>query len=173
MVINSQDSLGATPLNLASQRGHVRIIQLLLEKEADPDIVNHHGETALVSAARSGDMPVVELLLVSGADPMIEDDEGWTPFHWAVIGGHNGMAKILLGHYERFNSSKTEYNKSFILAAEAGNVKMTQMLLDGGADVDWKDEEGHDATLGCCRRTRRGRGYAFEQWRGHQLQRQL
>lgn len=71
MVIDSQDSLRATPLNLASQRGHVRMMQLLLEKEAGPDIINYHHETALVSAARGGHKPVVELLLVSGADPMI------------------------------------------------------------------------------------------------------
>lgn len=46
------------------------------------------------------------------------------------------MAKVLLGHYEKLNSSKTEYNKALILAAEAGTVKMTQMLLDEGADVN-------------------------------------
>ncbi|MGH7664519.1 MAG: ankyrin repeat domain-containing protein [Gemmatimonadaceae bacterium] len=60
------------PLSAATQFGHDAIVQLLLERGADPtwpDADESPRGAALHAAARAGNRPLVELLLAHGADP--------------------------------------------------------------------------------------------------------
>jgi ankyrin repeat protein len=69
---------------------NARVVQLLLERGADPNIRNDNGKTALWLALQVGchdpkkGLPVIKLLLEAGADVNIRDNEGQTPLQWAV-----------------------------------------------------------------------------------------
>lgn len=60
-IINESDGGGLTPLHIASQQGHTRVIQLLLARGALLHR-DHHGRNPLHLAAMSGYTQTVELL---------------------------------------------------------------------------------------------------------------
>lgn len=64
---------GYTALMLASQRGNVEIVQLLLEHGARTDMVSPLGQTALILAALNNHPPVVKLLLDWGSQKDFKD----------------------------------------------------------------------------------------------------
>ncbi|KAL7954774.1 ankyrin repeat-containing domain protein [Trichoderma compactum] len=141
--VKAQDSRGETALHLAAQQGHLDVLRLLLQAAADVDTANGRGETPLIRAARNGHTALVECLLQSGADALAEDNEKWTAFHWAIIGNSIDTAKLLLRY--QANSDGLQLNKALDVAAEAGNETAVQMVLDLGANIDWKDDEGSTA----------------------------
>ena len=61
------------PLHCAAQLGHISICQVLLQAEANPNLVDYIGETALHKASSGGHIEIIELLLKSGADPTIRE----------------------------------------------------------------------------------------------------
>ncbi|KAK8092127.1 uncharacterized protein PG998_015140 [Apiospora kogelbergensis] len=100
--------------------------------------------TALIWAGKNGHSEAIRLLLQAQADVLAEDVEGWTALDWAIIGRHNEAAKVLLDHSPSvFGLDRT--NKAMILAAEAGNDEAVKILLDGGAEIDWTDDQGSTA----------------------------
>ena len=54
---------GVTPLSLACQNGNTAMVELLLERGADPNTVIRGGETVLMTAARTGKPGPVKALL--------------------------------------------------------------------------------------------------------------
>lgn len=142
--VDSQDSQGTTALQLAAQYGHVQFLQKLLHGKVQLDSHNQKGYTALIWAGKNGHSEAIRLLLQAQADVLAEDVEGWTALDWAIIGRHNEAAKVLLDHSPSvFGLDRT--NKAMILAAEAGNDEAVKILLDGGAEIDWTDDQGSTA----------------------------
>ena len=81
--VDIQDSDGQTPLHLTSQRGHIDIARLLLERILDVNSRDNNRSTALHLASRSGKLEVAYLLLEHGADIEAGDNMGRTPLQVA------------------------------------------------------------------------------------------
>ena len=77
------DSVGLlghpTPLFVAAERGHLQVIRLLLEANADKDKTFQDGATPLFIAAQNGHLEVVRLLLEANADKDKARQDGATP----------------------------------------------------------------------------------------------
>jgi len=88
-----------SPWDSATERGYLRVVKLLLEHGADPNIQNKDGMTPLHFATERGSPEVVKLLLEHGADPNIQENKfGWTPLHYAVSRCHVDVVRVLLDH---------------------------------------------------------------------------
>lgn len=87
---------GATPLYLASEMGHTRVVARLLNANASVDARASDGSTALHVAAREGHEGVVEQLLHFGAHVDEPDSEGARPLHWASAAPHEVVVQMLL-----------------------------------------------------------------------------
>jgi ankyrin repeat protein len=68
-------------LHAVSQRGPVRLLQLLLEHKADVQAADNQGTTPLHLAARSGNAQKVQCLLAAGAPHGAVNSQGNTPLH--------------------------------------------------------------------------------------------
>ncbi|EGZ25167.1 hypothetical protein PHYSODRAFT_436493, partial [Phytophthora sojae] len=70
---------GSTALHLAAEKGHAKVVQLLLAGGSNPNAATQRdGSTALHKAAFMNNPEVVWLLLRSGADPQLKDAKGVT-----------------------------------------------------------------------------------------------
>ncbi len=74
---------GWTPLHYAASKGHLAIMDLLLENHAYIDAESPNGTTPLMMAAQYGTTPAVKLLLDAGADPLLKNQQGLTAIDFA------------------------------------------------------------------------------------------
>jgi ankyrin repeat protein len=92
----SRNSLSAAPIHSAAAGGHRKIVKMLLEHHADPNIREQGGFTPLHTAAQNGDEEMIRILLYSGADLMLTSNDGKTALDLALADGHE-KAALLLG----------------------------------------------------------------------------
>ncbi len=90
-----------TALEEAALRGHVGMVELLIEAGAD---VNLEGHSPLLLATRSGHENVVRLLLDAGADPNVRNHCGHSALDYALAGGYDAIVDLLseAGAFIRF-----------------------------------------------------------------------
>jgi len=74
-----------SPLMDAAQLGDARLVELLLSKNADPNIKSKCGQTALIFAAARQDEPIVKMLVEHKADWTISDDLGMSALAYAKL----------------------------------------------------------------------------------------
>jgi len=92
----SHNGLSAAPIQSAAANGHRKIVKMLLEHHADPNIREQGGYTPLHAAAQNGDEEMVRILLYGGADLMLTGHDGKTALDLALAAGHE-KAALLLG----------------------------------------------------------------------------
>eukprot|EP00479_Gromia_sphaerica_P011599 TRINITY_DN5793_c0_g1_i1.p1 TRINITY_DN5793_c0_g1~~TRINITY_DN5793_c0_g1_i1.p1 ORF type:complete len:165 (+),score=41.07 TRINITY_DN5793_c0_g1_i1:227-721(+) len=142
---------GETALLLASRRGNVDIITILLEYlETNPELLEKYrqksarGYTALMAAANRGHTEVVELLLHTehARDVNVKTQMGWTPLTAAAHNGHFGVVEKLLSCGEEIDLSDDKYdygNTLLMLACRHGHVDVVKALLNlPNVDIDKK-----------------------------------
>ena len=67
-ILNTVDEDNNTPLHVASEQGHTKVVRILLQRGSDATQKNRLFLTPLASAAISGHYDVIELLLENGAE---------------------------------------------------------------------------------------------------------
>ena len=85
---------GATPLIVASQKGHLGVLTALAGFGADIGHAAHNGATSLVMACITGHDGAVEFLLAKGADPA-NTFRGESAHSLATQRGHIAVAKLI------------------------------------------------------------------------------
>ncbi|KAI7908065.1 uncharacterized protein BX663DRAFT_482298 [Cokeromyces recurvatus] len=118
-------STGLTCLHFAASRGHLNIVQCLVEEYLiDPDSTDKEGETALLKAAYHGHYHVIEYLLDHHANINQKDKDGWTALHNACSKGYFRIVRLLV---ERKAKVDVKIN-----AASKGHMSIVEYLLDEG-----------------------------------------
>jgi regulator of RNase E activity RraB len=74
----------------------IKIIELLLERGADPNFSTIEGNTALIQASMVNEKEIVNLLLNNSANPNLKDNDGDTALINAVYSGNREIIEILL-----------------------------------------------------------------------------
>lgn len=97
-VINSQDPQGFTCLHYAAREGNLKIVDLLLKYNANPNIKNFKGQTALHLAVSNGYFDISKMLIKSGADLKITDKSGNSAIHLCSEKGNTELLKFLLSN---------------------------------------------------------------------------
>jgi ankyrin repeat protein len=94
-------------------------------------------------AAAEGQVGVLELLLTRDADKEATDPEGLTPLAFAVIRGETRALDLLI---KAGADTKTrDKNKRTLLhhaSVVKSNVKLVEMLIDCGIDIEAMDKDG-------------------------------
>ena len=101
-----------TLLQTATYYSQEKVVQLLLDEGADPNIVSGEKEvTPLYYAAAMGQANIAERLLESGADPNITDGyEEMTPLFVATLKGHQNIVRLLTSRTKEGNETVQKVN---------------------------------------------------------------
>ncbi len=148
-LINSPNSGGGTPLQLAAERGQLIVARYLLDNKADVNRTSN-GETPLTVAAIQGHKAMVELLLSWGADVNAVGGGGSTALHQAAQRGYLAVAEALLANKADLSARNSDANGQAMplhLAAGAGNSAVAGLLIARGADVNAVDRRGQTPLL--------------------------
>jgi ankyrin repeat protein len=105
-----------TPLMFAAREGNVALTRILVDADADVDLVSGDGKTALAVAIFNGNYEVASYLVDRKADVNRADAQRFTPLFWAV---------------DRRNM-ETAPNFPWMVTADP--LPLILKLLDGGAD---------------------------------------
>jgi Ankyrin repeats (3 copies)/Ankyrin repeat len=135
--VTALDGLSFAALHLASMRGPVEAVRLLLQYNSDVDIRKGDSNmTPLHYASACGLTDVVELLLEHGANinTSDKDEDGEAPLYLASTGGHLDTVRLLLDHGANVHVRNTDSRwTSYYSAMFYGHHEIAQLLLEYGA----------------------------------------
>ncbi|XP_072174703.1 uncharacterized protein [Diadema setosum] len=87
---------GNTPLHVASYRGHLAVVELLVRNGAKLDEKDEDGDTALCNAVYQNETEIVEYLLKKGAKTNIANNDAKSALHIAVPKNRTDCVELLL-----------------------------------------------------------------------------
>lgn len=142
VLLNMQDRTNNTPLHIAVETFSPEILQYLIQRGANVDVKNIHGETPLLKLLRSDRFSAqnVDCLLLNGADPKVADPRGETALHYAVFRGHTEVIDSLIKHGADVNAQTDSKYTPLHNAVFQKNPKATFLLLRAGADITLVDQ---------------------------------
>ena len=140
--INSQDSLGETPLHYAVQEGNLILVMELLENHANTNSQNKNGDTPLHIACRYGHSAIMMKLLEDGAAINAENYQDETPIHYASRNGHVSILKNLIQNGAYTNVLNVDGSSMLHHACAKGRVEVMVELLKLGMDLNFENNLG-------------------------------
>jgi ankyrin repeat protein len=137
--IDHRNEEGLTSLQVAAMMGNDGLVQMLLEKKADPNASPGPFGGALYAAAERGHFEVVQTLVKNGANVEAEEDPYeviWTrPLEAACANGHMEIVNYLLDKNADPNADDGAPLNS---AAAHGYLDIVHNLLNKGAQPSFK-----------------------------------
>ena len=152
--VNAINDEGNSLLYVAASKNQLNKIRFLLEKGANVNFKNERGATPLNVACDRTALDAVQLLIDGGADVNTRTNRGNTPLSCAASGkgctllntyafnttyDFTNVAEILLD-----NGADVNLLNPLLIAARSGNLKMVQLLLAKGANINATDAEGQN-----------------------------
>ena len=134
-----------TALMLASKKGCIKIVEMLLRAGADVNLSLALEKTALIYASEEKHIEVIDLLLGAGANINFITGSGMTALTVAIVKNNEEVVEHLLnrGAFLNIEAENPSYKKGALFwAIKKGNPSMVQLLLKYGADVDLPDSKG-------------------------------
>eukprot|EP00752_Nemacystus_decipiens_P008526 g7615.t1 len=165
---------GGTALMEAATSGSQEVVDLLLAAGADPMVRDKDGVSPLMSAAAQGRTEACKVLIAKGNEVNAMANSGGTSLMFAAGAGHTEAAEVLIAAGADVNiklQAKPEFLEqlaqtiadggeeptgddahrddvtALMVAAQGGHEAVVRLLVEKGADVRAKDEEGFTPLL--------------------------
>lgn len=120
----------------ACQSGHIKIVQLLLDKRADSNYRIDSRSTPLHIASIQGYVDIVKLLITRGAEINPQDKLGYTPLFCAAIKNQYDVADFLIASRADINLTNKEGVTPLHVAIQEGYKELVELLLKNKARLD-------------------------------------
>ncbi len=172
--VNVEDSSGHAPLDIASRRGHIEVVRVLLENNAGEYIfLNTYSFCtvrcrSLYYASCNGHVQIVKLLLKNGASTRYRNTERWTSLHRASRNGHIKIVALLLMSVTYVDIKDSSGRTPLALALQYGHAEVVKILLKNGANLFIKDnDELHPRVRKIIKKCKKinNKMYKLKEWR--------
>lgn len=144
-LVDLQDENGQTPLHYAAKGNFTGGIQLLFNHGASMNSVDNYGLTPYLWAVISGNRNATQLLISLGTDinSLGAGANRRSALGWAASLGHSSMAEFLVRTGANV-MKMTQITQVSPLeeAAACGDLSTVRLLLDYGADPNYRDRDG-------------------------------
>jgi uncharacterized protein len=131
--IDARDESGDTPIMIAVGNHNIAIAKLLLEKGADVSLRNNYEETALTQAARSFDSEMLGIVL--SGNPDIKEKN-------AALLQAAESGPVVIQVVDAPPTANAQNEQAATAPHEPPWVTNVRLLLDSGADIETRDDEG-------------------------------
>tara|TARA_B110000977_G_C11063825_1_gene487012 strand:+ start:1305 stop:2207 length:903 start_codon:yes stop_codon:yes gene_type:complete len=119
-----------TPLIYATMKGRDKIVRLLLDSKAKPNIRDSAGITALRVASSLGYTDIVKILFNYDIDINIRDNSGMTALMLAAWDGEIETARLLLKHGADIDIQDDSGKTSLMIAEKKGHDDIAKLIKD-------------------------------------------
>ena len=99
--INIKNNFGSTGLFKACQEGHIDIVKLLIENNADINAIDYQGATGFYMACQEGHYKIVKHLIYKGVDITQVSSKGHTGLSFACAKNHTDIIELLTDKLNR------------------------------------------------------------------------
>ncbi|XP_055531768.1 uncharacterized protein LOC129722390 [Wyeomyia smithii] len=143
--IDAISSRGKSALIFASQYGRSETVRWLLKHTKFINIATSDKWTALHFAARNGDIEIITQLVKAGVNVDAVAPNNGTALMVAIDSGHIAAAEYLLTVTKNITAAETGDGYTALhYAANKGQTKIVQQLVDLGVDVDSATSSEYD-----------------------------
>jgi len=132
--IDLVDHAEQTALYYACERGHTKLVQILLKYGARHDIIDLNQTSSIWVAAKEGHSDIVLTLLNKGADPNQKAHDSTTALYQASYEGHIKCVYHLVSYGASVHYAKNSGASPLFVAARNGHHHIVECLLKYGAD---------------------------------------
>jgi len=120
--INYKDEKGYTALHYACDEGKLKIVEILLDENCDPNIKNNEKETPLHLASKKGYIDICKILIENGAVLNTYNSEKNSPLHYACMNNNLELLKYFLTKLPQADV-KNKYDKMPIELTKNKEIK--------------------------------------------------
>ena len=134
--VNAQGGYHGNALQAASFKGHLKVVQLLLDQGAEVNAQGGDNGNALQAALDGGHQKIVQMLLDRGADIHVQGGFLGNALQAASSSGAQMAVQILLDRGADINVQGGYFSNALQAASYGGHQKVIQILLNGGAEIN-------------------------------------
>lgn len=148
--LNYQDSLGNTPLHYACERGHIEVAQFLLDKDANPKLLNKRFQYPYTIAKERNVAQYIWSLPATPVHPDSQNAQPFKPQNWFVAAACGDIVSLEYYIEQHKNQSETECKKflnrtwdhhgtALHMACSSNQLPAVALLLSQGANPNATD----------------------------------
>jgi ankyrin repeat protein len=135
-----ESARGDSGLILALRENAMKTFGLLINSpKIDLEAQSNNGDTALMIASFSGNRAAVAALLDKDAEV---NKHGWTALHYAAANGDGDIIRLLLEKSAYIDAESPNKTTPVMMAARAGHLDVVKQLMEAGADISLKNDQG-------------------------------
>ena len=152
--VNVRSYCDGTALHVAARQpppsGVESSIQFLISNGLELEDVDDEGQTPICQAVRCENFESVKELFHAGANLFTKDRDGSTLLHWALTS--ESITRFLIEHNADIHAVDDHNATPLIVAAQWGTLPTAMLLLEHGASLYCRDDEGNSAYDICTRK---------------------
>lgn len=136
------NNASGTPLNRAIDNGHTAIVNLLLQRGANPKVLDAYDRTIIHSAAVNGQDEILKILFEksTGVDINAQGTNGRTALHDAAYFGYCSTIKILFANGARTDIRDNAERSPLGVATDMNKISALSLLAELRKQESARDE---------------------------------
>lgn len=148
---NLKDLDERTPLHVATEKGHLKLVELLVDKfRASVHERTKDGSTLMHLASKSGNPYISSVFIKKGVALYMPNKRGIKAIHLASMTGNLDVVKSVLQKGEKVDVRTNEGFTALHLAVQSNKPDIVETLLGHGADVALKAGKMKETPLHVC-----------------------
>src|SRR5262249_19064015 len=146
--LEHRDKWGYTVLGRAVRSENIPVVEYLIEKKANINVVGGYRGGPLHIAANAGNIDMLKLLVEKGGNGnLAEPNISGTPLQIASYGDaniddKNAVIRYLVDEGADVNAHGGYFGSALNVSLLNLSLDMINLILDRGADVNWADDFG-------------------------------
>ena len=133
----------------AATAGHnLSIIKYLVDCGGDINAIDSFDHTPLLTAVSMNMVDLIEPLISLGADVNAKNNTGYTALTYAALvfpfPDHENIDPYIIS---TLMENGADYYEAMMVCVKTGNAEMARLLIQGGADVNVRDDDGRSFVM--------------------------